>query len=296
MNLESLQYFVQIVDVGSVQGAARQLGLSRSVLRRGVDELEAEIGAPLLHRDTTGVRLTAAGAVTLERARPLLEAARSLVAEAKIAEREARSVIRVIEPVGLPMAMHVSAILAAHLATPKQRIAVRHAEDPLAELGQPFELMLHEGPPPDRNTWFSRVIARVNLRPSASRAYLERHGTPKRAEDLLTHETLGWNRPGHPGSAWPLKDGGVLHLEPWFSSSDPHLLATLASRDAGIFLAPSMPFFEEPEVEALVPVLEEEVGTELVFRATTPFPARADPRTRETLQLIVDLLGELPEL
>jgi DNA-binding transcriptional LysR family regulator len=89
MDLENLRQFVQIVDIGSIQGAARQLGVSRSVLRRALDELEAEVGAPLLHRDPTGVRLTATGAVTLERARPLLESARALINEARAAEQEA---------------------------------------------------------------------------------------------------------------------------------------------------------------------------------------------------------------
>jgi DNA-binding transcriptional LysR family regulator len=294
LDIENLKRFVLIVDVGSIQGAALQLGLSRSVLRRSMAELETEIGAPLLHRDPSGVRLTAAGAVTLHRARPLLESVQSLVTEARAGEIEARGVIRVIEPVGLPMAIHMNAILAAHAAMPAQRISVRHAEDPLAELDHPFELMLHEGPPPDRNNWFSRVVVRVKVRPVASREYLQRRGVPVRVADLAHHETLGWSRPGHPASAWPLLGGGAAEVLPWFTSSDPQLLTTLAMRGGGILLGPDMPFFDDSSAEPLQPVLEDQIGTEIVFRVTTPFPFRADPRTRDTVALIVSQLEGLP--
>jgi DNA-binding transcriptional LysR family regulator len=294
MDIEHLRQFVQIVDIGSIQGAARQLGVSRSVLRRGLDALEAVVGAPLLHRDPTGVRLTATGAVTLERARPLLESAQVLVTEARAAERDAWGVIRVIEPVGMPLAVQVNALLAAHVALPNQRIVIRHTENPLADLSRPFELMLHEGPAPDRNAWFSRVIVRLKLRLLASRDYLARRGTPESVADLAGHDALGWNRPGHPAGEWPLFAGGALTVTPWFSSSDPQLLMSLAKRGGGILLAPHALFLEAPDVGDIQSVLEDQVGAELVFRVTTPFPARADARTRDTLQLILTQLEGLP--
>lgn len=295
MDIENLRRFVQIVDTGSIQGAARQLCVSRSVLRRSLDELEAEIGAPLVHRDPSGVRLTAAGAVTLERARPLLDAAGALVTEARAAEQEAWGLIRVIEPVGMPLAMQASAILGAHLALPNQRIVIRHTENPLADLSHPFELMLHEGPAPDRNAWFSRVLLRVKLSLLASRSYLERRGTPKSPAELVGHEALGWNRPGHPAGEWPLLAGGAVTMTPWFSSSDPQLLITLAKGGGGILLAPPAMFRDDADAGGLQTVLEDQVGTEVVFRATTPFPARADPRTRDTVALIVAQLEGLPQ-
>lgn len=294
MDLENLKQFVRMVDVGSVQGAARQLGVSRSVLRRGLDELEAEVGAPLVHRDPSGVRLTAAGVVTLEHARHLLDAARSLLDEARAAEREAWGLVRVIEPVGLPLAAQATAILAARAAMPNQRLVVHHVENPLADLSRPFELMLHEGPAPDRNTWFSRVIMRVRLVLLASSEYLARRGTPTSVAELAGHEALGWNRPGHPAGEWPLLAGGTVTATPWFSSSDPQLLITLAERGGGILLAPRALFQDQSAGEALQPLLEDEVGAELVFRATTPFPARADPRTRDTVALIMSQLEALP--
>lgn len=294
MDTENLKVFTSVVDAGSVQGAARALGLSRSSVRRCLDALETEVGLPLLHRDPGGVRLTPAGAVVHEQGRAVVASAHALLANARAAEREAWGTFRVVEPVGLPLSLHVHALLAGHQALPRQRLVIRHVENPLSELHQPFELMLHEGPPPDRNAWFSRVILRANLRLVASRDYLERRGTPRAVADLSDHETLGWNRPGHPAEQWPLLAGGAVAVNPWIVSSDPQLLATLAARGGGILLVPRMPYFDEAEEDPFVTVLEDEVGAELIFRATTPFPHLADARTREALGLIHAQLEALP--
>ncbi len=296
MDLKNLSHFVDIVDIGSVQAAARQLGVSRSVLRRGLEELECVMGARLLHRDPSGVRLTAAGAIALERGRPLVESARALLREVQVADQEPRGLLRVILPVGMPLALAVDTLLAGREAMPNQQIVLRHSEDPLADVHQPFELMLHEGPPPDRNHWFSRVLMHISMRPLASAGYLARKGRPMCVEELGDHDILGWQRPGLPAETWPLRAGGSIEVRPWFSSSDPQLLAALAAQGGGIFLAPSLPFFREDSDGALVGVLEDQVGTEFAFRATTPFPARADPRTRNTVAHIMAQLEGLSQV
>jgi molybdate transport repressor ModE-like protein len=295
MDIRNLTIFIQIVEAGSVQGAARKLGLSRSAIRRCVDELESMIGAPLLHRDPTGVRLTPAGVVALAEGKTIIESAQGLITNARAAEREAWGTLRVIEPLGIPLTMHVNALLATHLALPKQRIVIRQVENPLSNLNEPFELMLHDGPAPDRNAWFSRVILRTNLRLVASREYLERRGTPKTVAELADHDTLGWNRPGHPAGEWPLLSGDRMEVKPWLVTSDAHLVTTVAAKGGGILLIPRMPFFDDLEADPFETVLEDIVGTELVFRVTTPFPHRADARTRETLEMILAQLDGLPQ-
>ena len=296
MDSDNLKIFLRIVEIGSVSGAALQLGRPRTAIRRIIDVLEAELGAPLLHRGPSGVRLTSAGSVLAQRGASVIASTRAMMEEARAASSQATGVLRVIEPIGLPLALHVKIILAAHLALPDQRLEVRHLEDPLDGLGDPFEVMLHEGPAPDRNAWFSRVVLRVPLQAVASRGYIARHGAPTTVADLERHETLGWRRPGHPEDEWPLLAGGVVKLRPWLSSADPHLLATVASHGGGILLAPPMPFFEEDGAPPLQPLLEDQVGGELVFRVTTPFPSQADARTRDTLRLLLaHIEGLFPE-
>jgi molybdate transport repressor ModE-like protein len=290
MDTKKLKVFLQIVDSGSIQGAARVLGVTRSTVRRTLEELEAETGAPLLHRDPEGVRLTAAGAVLREQGRTLIETAQVLLADVRSAVGVATGTIRILEPVGLPVAMHVRLMLALHRALPNQRLLISHVENPLAHLHESFELVIHEGAPPDRSTWFSRIVMQAPLRLTASRAYVERRGAPREVAELARHETLGWKRPGQSADTLPLLAGGTVTVAPWFSSTDPNLLGALAAEGGGILLAPRTPFFEAPGAEPTVTLLEDQVGTDVVVRASSPFSIRSDSRARDTLRVIIEQL------
>lgn len=295
MDDESLRMLLLAVDCGSFQAAAHQLGISRSLLRRRIEGVEAEVGVPLLHRNASGVRLTAAGSVVVEQGRPLLEGSRAMVANARAAAGEVTGVIRSFEPIGMPLNMRVQTMLMAHRAARKLRFVARQVEDPLAHLHEPCELLLHVGAPPQRGSWYSRVVRRQPLRVLASPEYLRERGTPKRASDLADHDILGWMRPKQRTDAWPLLAGGTVEVSPWVVSPDLLLLLSMASSGGGLLLGPHAPFLDEPETNALVPVLEDLIRDELVLRVSTPYIAKEDSRTSGALGPIQRLLDSFPE-
>lgn len=295
MDIEKVQALLSIVECGSIQGAARALGVPRSLLRRRLEGLEAEVGVPLLHRDAVGVQLTAAGRVVVDQGKTLLEGARSLLSAARSAAGEATGTLHVFEPIGMPLAVRAQCLLATRAALPRLRLIVREVEDPVAHLDGPCDLVLHDGPPLDRNTWFSRVLTRQRLRPIASPGYLRSHGTPHSAADLAGHEILGWVRPRHRTDAWPLLAGGSVEVSPWYTTSDLMALRTLAAAGGGILLAPDSPLLDDPGGEPLVGVLDDVVGGEMPFRVSSRLPSSADPRTRDVLEQIEKLLASFPE-
>jgi hypothetical protein len=73
------------------------------------------------------------------------------------------------------------------------------------------------------------------------------------------------------------------------------LLRTLASHAGGLLLAPHTPFVDEPWAEPLVPVLDDHVGIEHVFRASTPHLTQSDSRTRGALEQIHRMLERFPD-
>lgn len=295
MDHENLRVLLQIVDSGSIQGAARSLNLSRSLLRRRLDLLEAEVGVPLLHRNSTGVQLTPAGSVVVQQGRFVLESTHMLLSEARAAANQPMGVIRLIEPIGVPLALHVRILLATHAALPNLKIIARHVDDPLAYLQEPCELMLHDGPTPEKGTWFSRVILRQPLRALASAAYLQARGIPRQTSDLANHDILGWKRPRQLVDEWPQLAGGTVKVSPWFVSPDFHLLQSVTSQGGGIVLAAQSPLVDDREADRLVPVLEDQIGGELVFRVSSPNPIHADARTRALLEQIQARLKVFPE-
>ncbi|MFO0755280.1 MAG: LysR family transcriptional regulator [Byssovorax sp.] len=295
MDHEDLRMLLLAVDCGSIQAAARQLGIARSLLRRRIDALESEVGAPLLHRSAGGVHLTAAGGIVIAHARGLVEGTRAMLAEARAAEGEATGTIRSFEPIGMPLQMRVSTLLMTHSAVPKLRFVARQVEDPLAHIDEPCELIFHEGDAPG-GTWYSRVVRRLPIRVLASTSYLRARGTPQHLTDLAGHDILGWARPRHRADAWPLLTGGVVEVSPWLVSPDLFLIQNIAAGGGGLMFGPHVPFLPEPPVDALVPVLEGLVGDEILMRVSTPHRAQADPRTRRTIEQIQKLLDSVPDV
>jgi DNA-binding transcriptional LysR family regulator len=78
MDLRLLRYFVTVVEERHIGRAAARLHMTQPPLSRAVKQLEAELGALLLHRSADGVAPTAAGAALYDEARTLLAQADQL--------------------------------------------------------------------------------------------------------------------------------------------------------------------------------------------------------------------------
>ena len=71
--LEAMSILVAVVDSGSFSAAARRLGVPLATISRKVGELEAHLGARLLHRSTRKLALTEVGQSYLAACRRILE-------------------------------------------------------------------------------------------------------------------------------------------------------------------------------------------------------------------------------
>lgn len=72
MDVRVLEYFLRVIELGSINRAAVELGLSQPSLSRWLSLLEHDIGSPLLIRTRKGVHPTDAGQQLAERAQPIL--------------------------------------------------------------------------------------------------------------------------------------------------------------------------------------------------------------------------------
>ena len=289
MDLEGIRLLMRVVELGSVQRAAEQMGIPRSSLRRRLDNLEADIGAELLLRTSTGASLTQAGAVVVDEGRALLEHAERMVSTARATVGEPADTVRIIMPIGIPDEPHVMLVRMTVTALAGVHYDEHECVEPLDHLHEPFDLMFHFGDPPERGQWFSRVVRRVRLVPLASQAYLERHGRPSSASELAGHRILGWRLGRQDPTVWPLWRGGGVKVEPMFTSGNGHFLHRVAQEGLGILLGDP-----EPQLlvgpTRLVPLLADEVGYELTFRCLSPLPVDVEPRARAVLATIQGFL------
>ena len=77
-SLRQLQYLVAVAELGGFRKAAEACGVSQPSLSAQVAQLEGAIGVQVFERGPRGVRVTAAGALIVDRARHLFLAARDL--------------------------------------------------------------------------------------------------------------------------------------------------------------------------------------------------------------------------
>ncbi len=291
MNFRDLKLFLDVVDSGSVQSAARKLGLPRSTLRRRIEAFEADVGSPLLLRGVEGVALTTAGAVVVEEGRLLLEHGQRILARASSSDERASGTVRVVVPLGMKREFRVAVMGGLREVNPDLCVVERECEEPLRLLHEPFDFMLYFGESAPPGDWYSRVLVRAPLRLLASPDYLARAGTPRTLAELANHRVVTWSGAGHAREVLPLLDGGEVPVNPWFVSNNLELVMDVVAAGMGIGMGPIF-----GAAQGLTPVLEDLVGAVEVVRTLSPHASAMDARLRAVQENINRFIASLPEL
>ena len=144
--LTLLQTFSRIVERGSISAAARDLGLSQAAASRQLARLEAELGEPLVLRDTHALSLTERGRTVLEAAGGVLGAWDAL-AQGEGGELKGR--LRVVAPVALGQLLLTDTVLDFGEAHPGVRLDWRLRDGSVRVLEEGVDYLIRIGRPPD---------------------------------------------------------------------------------------------------------------------------------------------------
>ena len=205
LNLNDLRFFVQAVESGGFTSAGRHLGVPKSTVSKRVAELEASLGARLIHRTSRSFTLTDVGRDFYDHARAALIEAETAegVVRRRLAEPSGRVRITASVPTAqLDLADHLPALA---LAFPKLQVVV-HVSDRFVDLVQEgFDIAVrsHFTPLPD-SALVQRRLTREPIVLVAAPAYLERRGTPRWPQDLAVHDGL-LTQPS--ATTWRLRQG-----------------------------------------------------------------------------------------
>lgn len=286
VDLDQLRALVSVVDRGSFVTASQALGVSRATLRSKIEALEEELGMQLLVRSKRGTKATEAGQRFATRARVLLRDADSLAHFAESETGTVRGELRALLPIGLPSAMNARFVAQARERHPELRLRIDLCEDPLSVTHEPYDLIIHFGEGVSSGPYRTFVLTHLPLRALASPAYLDAHGRPERPDDLARHALSSWLYPGSEATAWPLREGGSVTVEPHVSSSDAFMLRLIASAGRGIALLPYSELTRSISPGAdLEPVLPDILGGETSVRVLLPEATSAMPRSRAAAEL-----------
>jgi molybdate transport repressor ModE-like protein len=93
-DLAALEVLLGVARSGSLNSAARQIGISEQAVSARIRAMEAQTGITLVHRTPRGSSLTAEGAVIAEWAARVLDVAAGLDAEIAALRADRRSRLR----------------------------------------------------------------------------------------------------------------------------------------------------------------------------------------------------------
>lgn len=191
LDLQMVQVFLRVAELGSFTRAANQLGLAKSRASLLVAALEKTLGTRLLRRTTRSVTLTAEGEQFVNRARALTAEADELLS-LFTAPSSLKGRLRVDLPVNLArdhVIPRLPEFLAAH---PGLALQVSSTDRRVDVMKEGFDCVLRVGPPGEASLQVRRLGV-LPLVTCASPAYLERYGTPRDLEDLARHYVVHYS-------------------------------------------------------------------------------------------------------
>ena len=247
----TLRLFISVVDTGSFSAAGELLGISTSVVSRGIAALEAELGIRLLKRSTRRVELTEAGSLYLARVRGLLTELEETNKSLKQPNTPAAGRFRIAAPTALGLALIAPAIADFMAVQPNVVIQLDLLDRTIDLLEEDYDMALKIDETPE-STAHLRFLRQIEVGLFSSPAYLARHGRPHGPADLGKHRALYLANQQN----WDLRGGINEKPKLQFCSNRLEALKTLCLAGQGIALLPLFLVRGEIERNELVQLLD----------------------------------------
>jgi DNA-binding transcriptional LysR family regulator len=293
--LEAMQHFVRIVEAGSISKAAEQLGLAKSGVSRRLADLESRLGVRLLSRTTRRSSLTDAGKTYYEGAVKLLSDVAELDALVADSEASLQGSLRLAAPLSFGLGHLTPAIEEFVSAHPGVRIDIDFSDRQIDLVAQGVDLAIRIAELRD-SSLKARRICPVRLMLCASPAYLQRHGTPRDAQELARHRILHYDIGGGPVLRLADGRGGEqsLAVQPALVANNGDFLRDMAIAGHGVVLAPTFIAWQAVAMGDLVPLLQACWPPPLNAYAVYPQTRYLSRRARAFIDFLAERFGDNP--
>lgn len=285
--IQNLETFVRVADLGSFTDAARALGVRQPTVSRRVAELERELGVALVVRTTRRVALTEAGLRYLEPARAALGAVQR-AREAAQASAALSGVLRVAAPVSLTtvwLSRHLGRFVAAHEGLD---LVLELAERHVDLVSEGIDVAVRIGGP-DHASLAGRRLRRVERHWVASPGFLQRHGPIASADDLADHRGLVFAPAGQQPRTFAVGDHTIAPRQV-VTASNGLPLRQLARDGVGVALVPDWLIEDDLAEGRLVRILPDVAPPTLDLWVVWPQHRFLSAATRAFVDWIVALV------
>lgn len=293
--LLEMEVFVNVVDAGSISGAAARMDVAKSAVSKRLAQLESRLGATLLTRTTRRLSLTNAGAEFYARCQAILNDVRE--AEAAIDDSGAAlsGNIRIAAPLSFGIQHLGPALLRFMDAHPDIRIDVDFNDRQTDLVAEGFDLGIRIAKLED-SSLVARRLTTIRHVICASPAYWTEHGRPARPQDLKQHKALRYALAARRNWSYSAPDGtrGSVTVTGSSSANNGRFLADAAASGQGIVRLPIFIVFKFIETGALEPVLTEYEWNPLTAWAVYPESRYVTARVRALVDFLAAEFGTEP--
>jgi len=293
--LPQLHVFLAVARHRSFSGAARELGVSTSAVSQAVRQLEEQLRVVLLTRTTRSVSPTDAGQRLVENAGPALKQAVDALTEvlAKPGEVVGRVKISVSQS-SLPFV--ITPVMPTFRARHPRIDVEIVVEERLVDLvGEGYDAGVRLTESIDRDMVQVRLTDELRFVIVATPEYLAKNGTPRKPEDLLRHECIGYRaRPAGSVYAWELERGRKRWRVPvrgGLVTNDPQFGITLAEQGLGLAFTFEPSVAKQLRAGRLKTVLEAYAPAVPGFFLCYPSRAQSSPALRQFVEVAKELLA-----
>lgn len=293
--LTATRVFVEVVDRGSQTAAADALEMSRAMVSRYLGELETWVGARLLHRTTRKLSLTSAGEQLLGQCREMLAMAEAMQSVSRTDEAAPRGTLRIACSQSLAQAWLVHALDDFTRLYPQVSIDLLVGSQAVNLVEARIDLALRITNQLDPNL-IARQLAVCRSVVCATPAYLARHGTPQRPEELAQHNCLSYAYFGR--SIWEFSRADEPHavaVSGNLSANESMVLLEAVLADIGISLQPRYSVGAHLRSGALVQLLPDYEPQQLGIHALYGTRRQMPPALRALLDFLVERLADRPD-
>lgn len=283
-----MRAFVAVVDSNGFSAAARGSGRSKALMSKYVAELEEELGARLLNRNTRQLSLTEAGEAAYEEAQELLKRIGRLREEIEATATMPRGRLRISMPRTFGDGDLSRAVMEFLTLYPEIRMELT-LEDRFVDLvTEGFDAAIRVSALAD-SSLIARKLAEFRVAVCATPEVIATHGRPEHPSELAGLPCVIDTNVRFRGN-WPFSHAGARFSVPVtgrVEASSPFAIAAAARVGLGFCRVPRMIVEEDIKSGRLVPVLDEYEPTELGIFVVYPHRERVPAKLRVFIDHLV---------
>jgi DNA-binding transcriptional LysR family regulator len=196
-----LRFLLILREHTSLLAASRKLGLTPSAVSQRLQQIERGLNVHLLDRSSRKLRFTDEAELLCSQGLGVIQQFDALLEEVRARRGGMVGTLKINAPLGFGRRYIASAVSDYQLMNPEVNVVLSLSDQPLTQVGERFDVVIHIGELGVSNL-IAYTIAPNSRFVCAAPAFLQRHGTPEKPEQLADFPCLALRENNEDVTLW----------------------------------------------------------------------------------------------